>query len=47
MVKRSGSKRKCSRGNKRGSVIVKSHMSKGKKIPCYRRKKASKSKKNN
>ena len=39
-MKKSAAKRSCSRGNKRGSVIVKGHKnSKGKSISCHRRRK--------
>jgi hypothetical protein len=46
MAKKSASaKKSCNRGNKRGSIKVRSHSSKGNTILCYRRKKASHHKK--
>ena len=43
MAKKSA-KRSCSRGNKRGSVVVRGHKnSKGKSISCHRRRKPVKS----
>ncbi len=37
--RKSAAKRSCNRGNKKGSVVVKSHKSKGKSISCHRRRK--------
>ena len=45
-IKRRSAKRsrKCSAGNKRGAVVVKSHKRvSGKRVQCYRRRKAQRS----